>query len=125
MEQTNEDGNELDLAPAFMLVPPVYSMQARQLLAPVTPNETAKVNPYVGAVTPIVDARLGRNASKAWFLLSSPDECETVQVAFLEGSEGVEIFTRDGFDVDGLEIKARMDFGVGFLDHRGAAKNPG
>jgi hypothetical protein len=33
--------------------------------------------------------------------------------------------TRNGFDVDGVEIKARLDFGAGGIDHRGAYMNPG
>jgi len=37
--------------------------------------------------------------------------------------EAVEV--RLGFDVDGVEIKARLDFGAGGIDFRGAYSNPG
>ena len=43
----------------------------------------------------------------------------------LEGQEGVFIETRMGFDVDGVEIKARLDFGAKAIDWRGLYKNPG
>jgi len=33
--------------------------------------------------------------------------------------------TREGFEVDGMEIKARLVFGAGWIDYRGAYKNPG
>jgi hypothetical protein len=30
-----------------------------------------------------------------------------------------------GFDVDGVELKARLDFAAKAIDHRGFWKNPG
>ena len=33
--------------------------------------------------------------------------------------------TRNGFDVDGVEIKCRLDFGAKAIDWRGLYKNPG
>ena len=37
--------------------------------------------------------------------------------------EGVYIETRQGFEVDGVEIKARLDFAAAAIDHRGLQKN--
>jgi hypothetical protein len=37
----------------------------------------------------------------------------------------VYIETRQGFDVDGVEIKARLDFGAKAIDWRGMQKNVG
>jgi len=31
----------------------------------------------------------------------------------------------DGFHVDGMQLKARMDFGTKAIDHRGLYKNAG
>ena len=39
--------------------------------------------------------------------------------------DGVYIETRMGFDVDGVEIKARLDFGAKAIDWRGLFKNAG
>ena len=33
--------------------------------------------------------------------------------------------TRAGFEVDGVEVKVRLDYGAGFVDHRGAYSNAG
>ena len=33
--------------------------------------------------------------------------------------------TRNGFDVDGVEIKCRLDFGAKAIDWRGLYRNPG
>ena len=41
------------------------------------------------------------------------------------GGEGAYIETRNGFDVDGVEIKCRLDFGAKAIDWRGLYKNPG
>ena len=44
---------------------------------------------------------------------------------YLEGEQGVFTETREGFEVDGLEVKARLVFGAAWIDYRGAYKNPG
>ena len=43
----------------------------------------------------------------------------------LAGNAGVFSETRQGFDIDGVEWKARMDFGAGVVDYRGAYLNAG
>ena len=60
-----------------------------------------------------------------WYLVASPAAIDTIEYAFLEGQEGVFMETRMGFDVDGVEIKARLDFGAKAIDWRGLYKNPG
>jgi hypothetical protein len=43
----------------------------------------------------------------------------------LQGSEGPQVTTRAGFEVDGVEIKVSLDFGAAFLDWRSWYKNDG
>jgi hypothetical protein len=50
---------------------------------------------------------------------------DTFEYAYLEGEPGVFTETREGFEVDGMEIKARLVFGAAWIDYRGAYKNPG
>ena len=50
---------------------------------------------------------------------------DTIEYAYLEGQQGAYIETRNGFDVDGVEIKCRLDFGAKAIDWRGLYKNPG
>jgi len=33
--------------------------------------------------------------------------------------------TKQGFEIDGVEIKARMDFGAAGIDYRGMQRNAG
>ena len=57
--------------------------------------------------------------------LANPMQIDTVEYCYLEGNEGVYIESRNGFEVDGLEIKARLDFAAKAIDHRALYKNVG
>ena len=57
--------------------------------------------------------------------VASPAAIDTIEYAYLEGQEGVALETRMGFDVDGVEVRARLDFGAKAIDWRGLYKNPG
>jgi hypothetical protein len=57
--------------------------------------------------------------------MSLVEAIANVAVGYLEGQDGVYIETRMGFDVDGVEIKARLDFGAKAIDWRGLFKNVG
>jgi len=67
----------------------------------------------VPVVEPRLDAAAGGTNRPG---ISSRDprrQIDTVEYCYLEGQQGVYIETKQGFEVDGVEIKARMDFGRG------------
>jgi len=66
-----------------------------------------------------------RMGPRAGNLIADPAQIDTVEYCYLEGQQGVYIETKQGFEVDGVEIKARMDFGAAALDFRGLQKNAG
>ena len=74
---------------------------------------------------PICEPRLDDNSATAWYLFADPAQIDTVEYCFLEGQEGVYFETKQGFEVDGVEMKARMDFGAAAIDFRGMQKNSG
>ncbi|WP_245542173.1 hypothetical protein [Rubellimicrobium thermophilum] len=37
----------------------------------------------------------------------------------------LQVETRAGFEVDGIEVRARLDFGAGWVDWRSWVRNPG
>ena len=74
------------------------------------------------SLTVIVDARITGNQ---WYLYAAPGVVDTFEYAYLEGEQGVFTETREGFEVDGMEIKARLVFGAAWIDYRGTYKNPG
>lgn len=117
------DKDFLSLTPKYVIAGPDSEQAALQFFSSnYVANTAGNVNVWNGSVEPIIEPRITGNA---WYFAASPSMIDTVEYSFLEG-EG-ELFTeqRNGFDVDGLEIKARMVFGAKAIDFRGLAKNPG
>ncbi|KHK61239.1 hypothetical protein JZ00_29680 [Pseudomonas frederiksbergensis] len=123
-KQKSKAGEFLNLSPEFLVVGPDKELEAFQFTSSVyVPAKNADINDVRNAsLTVIVDARITGNQ---WYLFSAPGAVDTFEYAYLEGEQGVFTETREGFEVDGMEIKARLVFGAGWIDYRGAYKNPG
>ncbi|MBO6542842.1 MAG: peptidase U37 [Alphaproteobacteria bacterium] len=117
----------LNVRPAFLIVPASLELKAEQLVAQnLVPAATSSVVPQsIRTLAPISEPRLDAASETAWYLAASPNQIDTVEYAYLEGQQGAYIETRNGFDVDGVEIKCRLDFGAKAIDWRGLYKNPG
>jgi hypothetical protein len=122
--QKSIEGDYLNLNPRFLVVGPKNQLAAYKLTsANFTPmSQDAVAFPVFTGLTVIVEPRI---TDYAWFLAAEPNSIDTIETAFLDGEQ--ELFTeqRVGFDVDGLEIKARMVFAAKAIDHRGLFKNNG
>jgi len=117
------DAEPLNLMPAFIVTSPDKETEAQQFLATTLyPTANAQVNPFAGSLAPLVEARLTGNA---WYLFADPATIDTIEYAYLEGEEGLYTEQRLGFDIDGLEIKGRLDFAAKAIDWRGMFKNAG
>lgn len=118
----------LNIRPAFLVVPTSLELEAEQLLAQnIVPAKSTDVVPgSLRSLTVISEPRLDPGTGAVpWYLMASPAAIDTIEYAYLEGQEGVAMETRMGFDVDGMEIRARLDFGAKAIDWRGLYKNPG
>ena len=117
----------LNIRPAFLIVPAALELKAEQLVAQnLVPADSSKVVPQsIRTLSPISEPRLDAASPTAWYLAASPNQIDTIEYAYLEGQQGAYIETRNGFDVDGVEIKCRLDFGAKAIDWRGLYKNPG
>ena len=128
-KQTGLDGKTvLNIRPTFLVVPTSLELAAEQLLAQnIVPAKSGDVVPAtIRSLTVVSEPRLDpASGAVPWYLVASPAAIDTIEYAFLEGQDGVFIETRMGFDVDGVEIKARLDFGAKAIDWRGLYKNPG
>jgi len=82
-------------------------------------------NPFAGQLSLVVDPRLDADSATAWYLFASPDLAPVLEYSYLEGQEGPMVDFRQGFEVDGVEWRCRLDFGCGVLDHRGAHRADG
>ena len=109
-------GQPIDVSPAFLLVPPEMETAAEQVLAELAAAKVDDANPFAGKLKLLVDARLP--AEDQWYLVADPAAAEGLEFAYLEGAPGPQIETRAGFEVDGLQIKVRLDFGAGWVDFR-------
>ena len=125
--QRGIEGRQISVLPRYILVPPgSRSVEARKQVTATTPGSTAEVNTFAGRLEVVEEPRLIPAAGQdPWFLAADPSRIDTVEFAYLDGQEGVYIETRAGFEVDGLEIKARHDFAAKAIDWRGLYKNAG
>lgn len=128
-KQTAPKGTILNLIPKYLIVPAALEGIAVQLTNPVNLAATASsadIPAFVRVMVPIVEPRLDAVASVGdtnWYTAADPSTIDTIEYCYLEGQQGVYIETRQGFEVDGIEIKARLDFAAAAIDHRGLQKN--
>lgn len=73
----------------------------------------------------ISEARLDGNSSIAWYGTANAALHDTVEVSYLDGNETPTLEQQNGWHVDGVEFKVRIDAGVKALDFRTMTKNPG
>jgi hypothetical protein len=121
-------GTPMNLTPRYMLVPAALESAGLQLIYPLqlaASAVTGVVPEWVQSLVPIVEPRLDANSTTAWYLAADPSQVDTIEYCFLEGQAGVYFESRQGFEVDGIEMKARMDFAAAAIDYRGLQKNAG
>jgi ATP-dependent Clp endopeptidase proteolytic subunit ClpP len=110
----------LNIRPAFLLVPVALEGEARILLqSQYVPGETFVPNKVAGMAQIISDARLDAASSDVWYLAASSAIHDTIEVAYLNGVQTPVLEQREGWGVDGVEFKVRLDAGVKALDFRG------
>jgi len=117
----------LNIVPKFLIIPAQLELAAMQVIRSAFDPALASgvaYNPFT-ELTPIVDATLDESSLTSWFLAADPGQIDTVEVAFLNGQRTPYQEQRIGFDVDGLEMKVRIDVGCKALDYRGVYKNAG
>ncbi len=118
----------LNIQPRYLVAPAALAQLAEQFTSTnFVAAESGKINPMAGKLTPIIDARLDASDNKVWYLFADPNTPSGVVLiyAYLDGQEGPYTETRNGFDVDGVEIKIRHDFAAAAVDFRGAVRNDG
>lgn len=139
-KQVGLDGKTvLNIRPQYLVVPVELETKAEQeLRSAFYPDASEKVaTASMKQLQIIAEPRLDNGINNkavgapvagsltAWYLSASPGAIDTVELAYLEGNRGVYTETRYGFDIDGVEIKGRLDVGAKTIDHRGLLKNAG
>ena len=125
--QKGMQSEELNLAPAFLIVPATLEQTAYNLTsANYVPSTKAEINEFRAggrtAVTPVVEPVLDANSTSAWYLAASSAQVDTVEYCYLDGAEGPVIESEVGFETDGVSYKCRLDFAAKAVDYRGLLK---
>jgi HK97 family phage prohead protease len=120
--QKEMDGGFISQEARFLIVPAALEFVARQWTFGITPTKTADANPLGQNLQVVVEPRLDAASATAWYLAT---DSGALEYGYLEGQAGLYTETRNGFEVDGLEIKARLDFGAGFVSPTGWIKSAG
>lgn len=124
LAQKAPNGDFINVRPKFLVVGPKNAFLAMKMTsANYTPNTQANVP--VAALTGLVVIVEPRITNYEWFLIADPAMIDTVEYAFLDGEEELFIEQREGFNIDGLEVKARMVFAAKAIDWRGMYRNNG
>jgi len=128
--QTGLQGAILNIAPRFIIIPAALETATDTVLNSAGDlddyKSSAVKNPFFGKLEPVVEAGLDANSTKTWYLASDKNACDTVEVCFLSGSgNGPYLETKEGWTVDGIEYKVRIEFGVKAIDYRGLYSNYG
>lgn len=125
--QADSEGNPLNITPAYILAPAALEAVVLQVI-----NSTATLNaPNPGVFNPVnrmgepvIEPRLDKADPKAWYVASAQGT-DTIEVAYLDGQDTPYLEQQEGFTVDGVAYKVRIDAGVAPLDFRGLVKSTG
>ena len=120
--QTGMGGGLIHVEPNVLVVPAELETDAEQLITEIYPVTVTDVNPFSKLRKLVVEPRL---PPTGWYLVADPSIVDGLEYAYLARSPGPQIESRLGFEVDGLQVRVREDFGGGFVDWRGWYYNAG
>ena len=118
----NVRGEPLSIEPEFMLVPTALHTRAKQVLGSASVEgadiNSGIINPIRDIVPTIKSPRLQLADPKSWYLINK----QAIEVSYLDGVESPYIEQQQGFNIDGVTTKVRIDAGVNVIDYRGIVK---
>lgn len=126
-KQKGLNGRFINVMAKYLLVPAALETIAEQFVTQtnIVYTKSTDYNPFANKLQVVAEPRLDAASAISWYLAADPAQIDTIEYAYLEGQEGVYLESRVGFDVDGVELKARLDFAAKAIDWRGFWRNPG
>jgi hypothetical protein len=128
--QKDPSNNEvLDIRPDILLVPRGLEGQAKvinQSQYDVDPQANGRFgvpNKVVGLFSDVVGSP--RITGTRRYMFANPSIAPVIEVVFLDGQQSPYLEMQEGWRMDGVEWKVRLDYGVGAVDFRGALTNAG
>lgn len=130
-QKTQTEGGKartLNIRPAFVLTPVALEDRANQLInsasVPGSDVNAGIINPIRGFAQVIGEPRLDDSSSTEWYM-AAKQGTDTIEVAYLNGIDTPYVEQEQGFSIDGVRSKVRIDAGVAPLDYRGLYKSLG
>ena len=118
----------LNIRPSILLAPAALEDTAHLIINSETdPSQSnSRVpNPIRNSLEIITDARLDSHSTTAWYLAANPSQFDTIEIGYLDGNSSPFLEQQEGWDVDGVEFKVRIDAAAKALEWRTLYKNNG
>ena len=125
-----DNGNTLNIKPRYLLCPvskrgAALVVQNSEFEVGASTKNNTTPNFVRGLFETISDPRLDANSANAWYMAGDPSQYDTITVDYLDGNDQPVLEQQNGWTIDGVEFKVRMDAGANPLDYRALYKNPG
>jgi hypothetical protein len=119
----------LNLSPRYLIVPAALETKADQFVAAITPMAAQVVNPFGPSgrtpLTVIPEPRLDDSSALTWYLACPVDQAPVLYYGTLDGQNGPDLRQAEGFDIDGIQFRCRLDVAMKAADWRAIYKNAG
>jgi len=126
--QKAQGGRSLNIRPEFVLCAVSKEDSIRQTIQS---SSVRGADANAGITNPIKDfakvigeSRLDDDSPDKWYLAAGQGK-DTIEVAYLDGVDLPYIEQQQGFNIDGVATKVRIDAGVAPLDFRGLVRSTG
>jgi len=128
MRRQKNGVRNLNIRPEFIIGPTALEAQALQTIGSAsvkgTDANSGIINPMQNFAQYIAEPRLD-DASATAFYLAAGKGRDTIEVSYLDGIDTPYMEQEQGFTVDGVATKVRIDAGVAPLDYRGLVRSTG
>lgn len=124
--QSDDQGNPIGYALATLLTPLSLGGLARTVKTSqneVSGGKNLTTPNYVQNTFDVLDS--GRLTGTGWYGFADPNVQDGLVVGYLDGQTTPYLEQQQGFTVDGVAWKVRIDAAAGIADYRGLAYNPG
>lgn len=119
----------LNIRPAFVLCPVALEGTCNVIVNaqydPDTSSKLMRPNMVQGLAKVVADPRLDAASTTVWYMAADPAVHDTVVVAFLDGNQTPVLEQQNGWSVDGVDYKVRIDCAAKAVDYRGLVKSSG
>lgn len=114
------DGIPHNFSLKTLYVDPDLETDAERLAASILAAVTGEVNVFSGKFGVIVEPNLSSHNS--WYAATSVSEAPTLVYGYLNGAEGPQVDTREGWNRMGMELRIVSDWGIGLNGEKGIVR---